>query len=241
MITMAISKTQADIRIRKNFKCNLKEFFVYVHKKESDGSVFYVGKGKGVRWCNVHSRSRHWKNTARKHGVYCDIVAASLTAQEALVLEKKLIEAYGRQDKGTGCLVNMTAGGDGVVDYVFTEEHRQKMSEAGMGKRHTEESKEKIRQANLNRKFSPETIIKMSEVRKGIPYTDAQRKALATRANPRARKVICIETGAIYESITGAAKDLNLDSSNLTKVCNGKRKSYKGFTWKYVENLDNPI
>lgn len=240
MITMAISKTQADIRIRKNFTCNLKEFFVYVHKKESDGTVFYVGKGTKLRWCNIHSRSLHWKNTARKHGVYCDIVAASLTAQEALILEKKLIESYGRQDKCTGCLVNMTAGGEGVVDYIFTEEHRQKISEAGIGKKHTEDSKEKIRQANLNRVFSPETIIKMSEARKGVPYTEAQRKSSAIRANPRARKIMCIETGEVYESITKAARALSLDSSSLTKACNGKKKSCKGFTWKFVEdNLDN--
>ena len=38
----------------------------------------------------------------------------------------------------------------------------------------------------------------------------------------RKRKVKCITTDKIYESVTDAANDTNSDPSNISKVCNGK-------------------
>ena len=226
---------QPKVEIKKGFNINLRNFYVYLHVKESDGTVFYVGKGTKFRWSRVYDRTQHWKNTAIKHGVICKIVAHDLSAEEALVLEKKLIASYGRQDQKTGCLVNLTDGGEGVVNYVWTEEHRKKISEAGMGKRHTPEAKEKIRQANVGRTFSAQTIKLMSDARKGIPWTEAQRKACECRVNPRSRKVLCVQTGTVYNNASEAAKSLSMDVSNLIKVCNGKRKQYRGFNFEFVD------
>lgn len=226
---------QHNVEIKKGFNTKLRNFYVYLHIKESDGTVFYVGKGTKFRWSHVYDRTQHWKNTAIKHGVICKIVAHDLSAEEALVLEKKLIASYGRQDQKTGCLVNLTDGGEGVVNYVWTEEHRKKISEAGMGKRHTPEAKEKIRQANVGRTFSAQTIKLMSDARKGVPWTEAQRKACECRVNPRSRKVLCVQTGTVYNNASEAAKSLSMDVSNLIKVCNGKRKQYRGFNFEFVD------
>ena len=38
-----------------------------------------------------------------------------------------------------------------------------------------------------------------------------------------------------WESATAAARQLNLDSSTITKVCKGKLKSTGGFAWRYKE------
>lgn len=237
---MEISRTQADIRIRKNFTCNLKQFFVYVHKKESDGTIFYVGKGTKLRWCNIYSRSLHWKNTARKHGVYCDIVATSLTAQEALILEKKLIESYGRQDMGTGSLVNMTAGGEGVVDYVFTEEHRQKLAITSTGRKHTEEFKAMVSRIHTGKVVSEETRKKQSDYRTGRRLSDEQKLKLRGKVNSLSRQVMCVQTGVVYSSVTNAARATGSDGSSITKVCKGKKKTHKGFTWVFVvETISN--
>lgn len=235
MQATTILKTRGEIPIKKGFSITPKNYYVYLHIKEDDGTVFYVGKGTKHRWCVSFDRSLHWKNTAKKHGVVCQIVAHNLTAEEALILEKKLIASYGRQDQKTGCLVNLTNGGDGVVNYVWTEEHRKKISEAGMGKRHTPETKEKIRQANVGRTFSEQTLKLMSDARKGIPWTEAQRKACECRVNPRSRKVLCVQTGTVYNNASEAAKSLSMDVSNLIKVCNGKRKQYRGFNFEFVD------
>ena len=135
---------QPEVQIKKGFTVTPQNYYVYLHVKEDDGTVFYVGKGTKLRWCVSNSRTIHWKNTASKHGVICHIVAHNLTAEEALILEKKLIASYGRQDQKTGCLVNLTDGGDGVVNYVWTEAHRNKISEAGRGRKHTEEFKKMV-------------------------------------------------------------------------------------------------
>ncbi len=75
MQATTILKTRGEIPIKKGFSITPKNYYVYLHIKEDDGTVFYVGKGTKHRWCVSFDRSLHWKNTAKKHGVVCQIVA----------------------------------------------------------------------------------------------------------------------------------------------------------------------
>lgn len=49
------------------------------------------------------------------------------------------------------------------------------------------------------------------------------------------KKVICVETNEIFNSIKAAAKEKNADSSSITKACKGKLKTVKGYHWRYYE------
>ena len=49
----------------------------------------------------------------------------------------------------------------------------------------------------------------------------------------QAKKVICVETGIIYNSITEAAKAVNRSIGNISNCCKGKRKTSAGFHWRY--------
>lgn len=41
-----------------------------------------------------------------------------------------------------------------------------------------------------------------------------------------------------YDSLTDAAKDLkNAQIGNISRVCQGKLKTHKGYIWKYYESL----
>lgn len=51
--------------------------------------------------------------------------------------------------------------------------------------------------------------------------------------------VCCVELNLIFPSIIDAAECMGLDASNITKVCMGKRKQYKGNHWKYVNQQEN--
>ena len=48
------------------------------------------------------------------------------------------------------------------------------------------------------------------------------------------KKVECIETGEIFDSITECAKILNLKPTNITAVCKGKRKTTGGKRFRYI-------
>lgn len=121
--------TFGKIKIEKNFTVALKECYVYVHKRKTNGEIFYVGKGVQERWRKL-DRNYRWKNIANKYGVVCEIVANSLTNEEACILEKKLINFYGRLDCGTGTLANLTDGGEGVVGSRISDETRAKFCTA---------------------------------------------------------------------------------------------------------------
>lgn len=226
---------QHKIEIKKGFNTKLRNFYVYLHIKQSDGTVFYVGKGTKFRWSRVCDRTQHWKNTAIKHGVICKIAAHDLSAEEALVLEKKLIASYGRQDQKTGCLVNLTDGGDGVVNYVWTEEHRKKISEAGIGRKHTDEFKQMISKLHTGKVLSEETKAKIAAKRRGTKWSDAQRKASESKIDPRSRPIICLNDSVIYSNVSDVARTLDLDNSGVSKVCYGKRKQYNGFRFKFLD------
>ena len=57
------------------------------------------------------------------------------------------------------------------------------------------------------------------------------------KKDKRKRKVKCITTGKVYESVTDAAKDTGSDPSNISKVCNGKYKTTNKLRWVwYLKN-----
>ena len=49
------------------------------------------------------------------------------------------------------------------------------------------------------------------------------------------KKVLCVETNVIYESITEAQKQTGINHSNIVYCCKGKRKIAGGYRWRYVE------
>lgn len=53
-----------------------------------------------------------------------------------------------------------------------------------------------------------------------------------------AKKIICLETGQIFRTTREAAEEMGLDSSNISKVCNGKRKTCHGFHFEFIKESD---
>jgi len=50
----------------------------------------------------------------------------------------------------------------------------------------------------------------------------------------KARSVRCIDTGEVFRTITDAALDAGINSSKITAVCQGHRKTAGGRRWEYV-------
>ena len=87
--------------------------------------------------------------------------------------------------------------------------------------KHSEESKRKIGEANKGMKRSEEEKRKISEVQKN-------RKDLSKR-------VLCVETGEIFESMSDAERKTGIDHRNISAVCLGKQKTTGGYHWTFCK------
>lgn len=84
-------------------------FYVYLHRRKTDNSVFYIGKGKGFRgWRGINYRGDHWNNIAKKNGVIVEVFKDGMSEYCAFTLEKIMIGVYGIDN-----LCNISLGGDG--------------------------------------------------------------------------------------------------------------------------------
>lgn len=95
------------------------DFCVYLHRRSTDGRVFYVGKGTRKRANFFHDRNQYWQKTAKKHGVEVEIVFDGLCESDAFEEERNVIAElryFGEP------LTNMTDGGEGSTGYKFSEE-----------------------------------------------------------------------------------------------------------------------
>ena len=48
------------------------------------------------------------------------------------------------------------------------------------------------------------------------------------------KKILCVETGIIYESTMEASRALNANFSNISAVCREVRKTANGYHWQFV-------
>ena len=129
-------------------------FYVYAFLR-LDGTPYYIGKGQGNRINRPTGRTTKLPPKDRRK-----VLASGLTEPEAFEYEVALISLLGRKDQGTGCLRNLTDGGEGPSGYIPSAEHRAKLSAANKGRNPSPETRAKISAAASNP--SPETRAKMS-------------------------------------------------------------------------------
>jgi hypothetical protein len=101
------------------------DFYIYAYVRASDGTPYYIGKGKDDRAWKKH----HGVSVPKDHSKII-IVEQRLTDVGSLALERRLIRWWGRKDLGTGILLNKTDGGEGRTNYIYTDDARKNASVA---------------------------------------------------------------------------------------------------------------
>jgi len=173
--------------VRNNRKLDTTRKYL-VYSLDADGRdhpSYYIGKGLKKR-PEVHFDDSRLRESSHKNHIikkalresrtlYIDILYDRLDEETSLALEMFLINHFGREDLGTGCLANQTNGGDGASGYVPSDATRRLMSISHTGLSHSSASKIKIGEANRQRKWSKASRAKVSAKHSGKVNSDETR------------------------------------------------------------------
>jgi hypothetical protein len=134
-------------------------YYVYSYTR-LDGTPYYIGKGQDRRAYQSHKR-QNGSNMLPTDISNIVILHQNLSESQAFELEKKLILEYGRKDLGTGCLRNLTEGGEG---------NRR------VGWNHSEETKKKISQIKRGVPLGPNSV---ESPMKGLPRSEETKRKIS--------------------------------------------------------------
>ena len=205
---------------------------VYLHRKQTDNSIFYVGVGNLKR---AYSKQRPdwWQRVVKKYGYTIEIYKSDLTQEEAFQIEIELIAKYGRIDLGNGQLINQTKGGitvEGISEKVLnkkkkslksvvrTQEWKDKISISHKGKVKSKEHRENIAKSLIGKKLPENVRQKMKQSNKSKIIT--------------AVKIACYdyysgEFVSDFESVRDASEKLGCGESSISNHLHNRSHSFK--------------
>lgn len=157
------------------------KFYAYLWLR-GDGTPYYAGKGCRDR---AFIRKGHRVNPPKDQSRI--LVFHRNSEIEAIETEKELIRNWGRKDIGTGCLQNMTDGGDGgLLGYRHSAETKAKMSKSAprhfLGQHHTAAARKVMSEKRKGIKPSPHALAASLTARKSIIVSPETRKKMSESA-----------------------------------------------------------
>jgi hypothetical protein len=228
----------------------INRYYLYRHIRLDKNEPFYIGIGSKSKRDHPNIRSEYrrayetdrkessiWNNIVSKTEYKVEIVYESNDYDFIKNKEIEFISLYGRLNQNTGCLANMTNGGDGTVGYIISKEkienHRilmtgrsqgkeqiQKRIESRKGYVHSEETKRKISESHKGKKVSRDHIEKLHKGQilansKPIDQYDLDENFIKS-----------------WESATVAGKEIGLHPTSIRHCVQGKTKTSGGYIWK---------
>jgi hypothetical protein len=211
------------------------KYYVYRWIRLDKNEPFYVGIGTktkndieyGTFTRAVADKKNNtiWKDIKDKTSILIQIVLESDDYEFIKCKEKEFINLYGRIDLGTGCLANMTDGGEGTVGVIVSENSR------------------KLRGINAkNRIRCQSSYIKMTNTRKKNNFMQTQEtkdKISSTKSMPIIQWSLDGKYIKLWKSASQAARVLQISKESITQAaCLSNKKVYTsaGYIWTYEKD-----
>ena len=140
------------------------------------------------------------------------------------------------------------------IGKVLSEDTKKKISDSRFGQKDSYETKVKKSNGQKGKHLSKETKLKLSNARKdkvdekqiervrelgfsnkGKKHSEeTKRKMSDSHKGCNTKRVLCVETGISYDSISEASKCTNISGQNIGKVCNKKLQTAGGYHWVFI-------
>lgn len=229
--------------------------YVYRHIRLDKNEPFYIGIGTSKYYNRAYrtkNRSNLWTRIANKTNYEIEILFDNLTWEQACEKEKEFIKLYGRIDLKTGCLANLTDGGDGAINAIISKEHRQKISESNRKRifteedrkqisiRHTgriksEESKKKLSNSLKNSEKFKQSIKLNSEKYKGFKHSEESKKKIAKcKSKKIIQKTLEGDIIKVWDSAKQVQREIGFSQGNISRCCNKDYNTAYSFKWEYA-------
>lgn len=216
---------------------------IYKIKNLINGKV-YIGQSSRLnsRWgahlCSLRANCHynpHLQNSWNKYGekAFSFSISFLCPEEELNFYEQLSIDSYPKDSLyNMGLVISQVGENNSFYGKTHKESSKEKMRKAKLGKKLKPQHKEKIRATLWGNtrcrgyKHSEETRRKKSETLKSV-----------SREKNWCKPVIrtCLKTGkkTRYDSLATAAKSCSGQRSHIRAVCQGSRKSHKGFFWEF--------
>ena len=231
--------------------------YMHVNKINNKKYIGITGRKPELRWQNgtAYKRNPHFNSAILKYGwngFEHKILFENLKENDAKSKEIELISKFNTMNNRYG--YNMTIGGEGISGYKFELSTIEQMSinnsgennpmygrtgskhplygkkgklSATYGRKLTEQEKENLHNKHQGKKLSEDHKLHMRQSqKKGKDNVSAVQVNQYDLSNNYIKH---------FGSVSDASRDLDIDKSNICKVCNGKAKSAGGFIWKYAD------
>lgn len=196
----------------------MKMYKVYLYKSPSN--KIYIGQTCRTLQQRAGNNGIHYKHSTyfyaaiQKYGLnnfQSIILKDNLTLEEANYWEEYYIQYYNSTDRTKG--YNISPGG---MNNSMSPEGREKISK---------------RMKNNNPMKNPESVEKMKKSKKGKELSEDTKKRMS---ESHKKKVVCVETGIIYDSRNEAAKAVKVSGSGIGRAIKGEQKTSGGYHWRYL-------
>lgn len=216
-------------------KCNLEA------QQQNDNLKISLAKANGINNYIVINCSESTLNFLKNSIMNSDMMHILNFKEEDIEWQKCNLDALSSKVKNASDLwnENQTMAVSDIADilgvsYNTVVSWLKKASMSNMCDYTIEKSKNRgvLKNSGINSKlfgtsFSEEHKRKLSENHTNVSGAN----------NPRATKVICIETNKIYQTIDEVSCDTGANRSGISNCCNKRTKTAGNYHWKYADNI----